>query len=73
MESIITSIRKLLDELEEKIQDIPNERRILNSNYKDIEADNQDEIKEYIAELIREINNLKESKKNHNKDAHYRE
>ncbi len=72
MESIITSIRQLLDELEEKIQRIPNDQQIHNSNYKDIDANSQQEdIKEYLKELIREINNLKENKNNRNKDIQY--
>ncbi len=68
MESIITSIRQLLDELEEKIQMIPNDHQIHNSKYKDIDANSQEDIKEYVKELIREINNLKENKNNRNND-----
>ncbi len=71
MESIITSIRKLLDELEEKMQNIPDDYQIINSKYRDIDSDNQDGIKEYVEEIIREINNLKENKKNQNRDDHY--
>ncbi len=71
MESIITSIRKLLDELEEKMQNIPDDYQIINSKYRDIDSDNQDGIKEYVEEIIREINILKENKKNRNRDDHY--
>ncbi len=73
MESIITSIRQLLDELEEKIQMIPNDHQIHNSKHKDIDANSQEDIKEYVKELIREINNLKENKNNRNKDIQYGE
>ena len=73
MESIITSIRQLLDELEEKIQTIPKDQQIHDSKYKDIDANSQDDIKEYVKELIREIDNLKENKKNRNKDIQYGE
>ena len=68
MESIITSIRQLLDELEEKIQTIPKDQQIHNSKYKDMDANSQEDIKEYVKELIMEINNLKENKNNRNKD-----
>ncbi len=73
MESIITSIRQLLDELEEKIQTIPKDQQIHNSKYKDIDLNNQEDIKEYVKELIREINNLKENKNKRNKDNQYDE
>lgn len=73
MESIITSIRQLLDELEEKIQMIPKNQQIHNSIYKDTDANSQDDIKEYIKELIREINTLKENKNNRSKDIQYGE
>jgi hypothetical protein len=73
MESIITSIRQLLDELEEKIQMIPKDQQIHNSKYEDIDANSQEDIKEYAKELIREINNLKENKNNRNKDIQYDE
>ena len=73
MESIITSIRQLLDELEEKIQMIPKDQQIHNSQYKDIDADSQEDIKEYVKELIMEINNIKENKSNRNKDIQYDE
>ena len=73
MESIITSIRKLLDELEEKIQMIPKDQQIHNSIFKDIDANSQEDIKEYVKQLIREIDNLKENKKNRNKDIQYGE
>ncbi len=73
MESIITSIRQLLDELEEKIQTIPKDQQIHNSKYKDIDLNNQEDIKEYVKELIREINNLKENKNKRNKDNQYNE
>jgi hypothetical protein len=73
MESIITSIRQLLDELEQKIQMIPKDQQIPNSKYKDIDANSQEDIKEYVKELIREINNLKENKNNRNKDIQYDE
>ncbi len=68
MESIITSIRQLLDELEEKIQMIPKDQQIHNSIFKDIDAKSQEDIKEYFKELIMEINNRKENKNNRNKD-----
>lgn len=68
MESIITSIRQLLDELEEKIQMIPKDQQIHNSKHKDIDSNTQEDVKEYVKELIREINNLKENKNNRNKD-----
>ena len=73
MESIITSIRQLLDELEEKIQMIPRDQQIHNSKCNDIEVSCQEDIKEYVKELIREINNLKENKNNRNKDIQYDE
>jgi chorismate mutase len=73
MESIITSIRQLLDELEEKIQMIPKDQQIHNSKYKDIDANSQEDIREYVKELIREINNLKENKNKRNKDIQYGE
>jgi hypothetical protein len=73
MESTITSIRQLLDELEEKIQMIPKDQQNRNSKYKDIDANSQEDIKEYVKELIREINNLKENKNNRNKDIQYGE
>ncbi len=73
MESIITSIRQLLDELEEKIQMISKDQQIHNSKYKDIDANSQDDIKEYVKELIREINTLKENKNNRSKDIQYGE
>ena len=73
MESIITSIRQLLDELEEKIQKIPNDQQIHISKYQVIDATSQEDIKEYVKELIREINKLKENKNNRNKDIHYDE
>ena len=73
MESIITSIRQLLDELEEKIKEIPNDRQIHNSKYNEIDPNSQEDIKEYVKELIREINNLKENKNNRNKDIQYDE
>ena len=73
MESIITSIRQLLDELEEKIQIIPNDQQNHTSKYKDIDANSQEDTKEYVKELIREINNLKENKNNRNKDIQYDE
>ncbi len=53
----------MLDELEEKIQNIPNDCQIINLRYNDIDSDNQDEVKDYVEQLIREINNLKENKK----------
>ena len=73
MESIITSIRQLLDELEEKIQMIPKDQQIQNSKYKDIDANSHEDIKEYVKELIREINTLKENKNNRSKDIQYGE
>ena len=73
MESIIISIRQLLDELEEKIKEIPNDQQIHNSKYKDIDSNSQEDIKEYVKELIREINNLKKNKNNRNKDIQYDE
>lgn len=73
MESIITSIRQLLDELEEKIQMIPKDQQIRNSKYMDIDANSQEDIKEYVKELIMEINNLKENKNNRNKDIQHHE
>ena len=73
MESIITSIRQLLDELEEKIRMIPKDQQIHNSKYKDMDANSQEDIKEYVKELIMEINNLKENKNNRNKDIQYDE
>jgi hypothetical protein len=73
MESIITSIRQLLDELEEKIQMISKDQQIHNLKYKDIDANSQEDIKEYVKELIREINNLKENKNNRSKDIQYGE
>ena len=73
MESIITSIRQLLDELEEKIQTVPKDQQIHNSKYKDIDTNSQDDIKEYVKELIREINTLKENKNNRSKDIRYGE
>ncbi len=72
MESIINSIRQLLDELEEKIQKIPNDQQIYNSKFKDIDANSHEDIKVYVKELIREINNLKK-KNNRNKDIQYDE
>jgi hypothetical protein len=72
MESIISSIRQLLDELEERIQKIPNDQQTQNSKYKDSDATNsQEDIKEYVKELIREINNLKENKNNRNKEMQH--
>jgi hypothetical protein len=71
MESIINSIRQLLDELEEKIQMIPKDQPIPNSNYKYTDAKIQEDIKEYVKELIRERNNLKENKNNQNKDTQH--
>ncbi|MEJ7640799.1 MAG: hypothetical protein WKF36_01245 [Candidatus Nitrosocosmicus sp.] len=62
MESIINTIRQLLDELEEKIQKIPNDQQIYNSKFKDIDANSHEDIKEYVKELIREKNNLKKKK-----------
>ena len=73
MESIITSIRQLLDELEEKIQMIPKDQQIHNSIFKDIDANSQEDIKEYVKQLIREIDNLKENKINRNKGILYDE
>ena len=64
MDSIITSIRLLLDELEEKIQMISKDKQSSNAKNKNIDSDNQIEIKEYINDLIREIKYLKENKKN---------
>ncbi len=71
MESIITSIRQLLDELEEKMQMIPKDQQSHKSKYKDIDANNQEDVKEYVKELIKEIHNLKESKNNRNKDIQH--
>jgi chloramphenicol O-acetyltransferase len=71
MESIISSIRQLLDELEEKIQMISRDQQTHNSKYKDIDAKSQEDIKDYVKELIRERNNIKENKINQNKDTQH--
>ncbi len=63
----------MLDELEEKIQMIPMDHQNHNSKYKDIDANSQEDIKEYVKELIREINNLKKNKDKRNKDIQYDE
>ena len=73
MESIITSIRQLLDELEEKIQKISNDQQIHISKYKDMDANSQEDIKEYVKELVKEISNLKENKNYRNKNIYYDE
>jgi hypothetical protein len=64
MESIINSIRHLLDELEEEIQLVTKNKHMSKSQKGDILSDDQDEIKEYVKELITEISRLKEYKEN---------
>ncbi len=69
MERIITSIRQLLEELEEEIQIIKKEQKENLFRFTDIRSTNsQDEIKQYINELISEISEFKEMKTDRIKD-----
>ena len=68
MESIITSIRYLLDELEEEIQLVTKNHYMSKLQDGDTLPNEPDEIKEYVKELISEIRALKESKENPVKD-----
>jgi len=74
MERIITSIRQLLEELEEEIQMVKKEQTESLFRFIDIRStNNQDEIKQHINELIREIADFKEKKSDRIKDVNMKE
>jgi hypothetical protein len=64
MGKIIYPIAHLFEELEEKIQRVTKDCIYSLSNYTDIQSLNtQDEIKEYVNEVIKEITDFKEKKR----------
>ncbi|HEY0579543.1 MAG TPA: hypothetical protein VGC75_02440 [Candidatus Nitrosocosmicus sp.] len=64
MGKIIYPIAHLFEELEEKIQRVTKDCIYSLSNYTDIQSLNtQDEIKEYVNEVIKEITDFKEEKR----------
>jgi hypothetical protein len=64
MGKIIYPIVHLFEELEEKIQRVTKDCIYSLSNYTDIQSLNtQDEIKEYVNEVIKEITDFKEKKR----------
>ncbi len=66
MGKIIYPIAHLFEELEEKIQRVTKDCIYSLSNYTDIQSLNtQDEIKEYVNEVIKELTDFKEKKRLH--------
>ena len=64
MGKIIYPIAHLFEELEEKIQRVTKDCIYSLSNYTDIQSLNtQDEIKEYVNEVIKELTDFKEKKR----------
>jgi hypothetical protein len=66
MERLIPSIIQLIEDLEEKMQTVIREKTDYLASLADAEGllDSQENIKEYVNELIEEINSIKKNNKN---------